>query len=104
MSPGILKAEYFGDELIGGQRPGMAVPLKFLTDLVVLAEHTAEITSGKKNGSGTPCSGNGGFFSKVEAGMGYQNSGAQPAKPDLAVKPVHLAFSRATFTVYQPPC
>ena len=36
----------------GGQGPGVAV-LELLADLVVLAEHAAQVTAGKKDGSRT---------------------------------------------------
>ena len=64
MSTFILQAQYFRYEFVCSQSPG-AAHLKFLADLVILAKYTAKVASGKKDGPGTSCSRNGGFFSKM---------------------------------------
>jgi hypothetical protein len=75
--------------------------LKFLADLVILAKHTAQIASGEKNGPRPVGPGDGRFFAKVQAGMGYPDTGTDPAKAGLALQPVHPTPARATFTIGQ---
>jgi hypothetical protein len=64
MSASILKAQHFRHQFVCSQSPGAAC-LKFLADLVILAEYTAQVASGEKDGPGTSRSRNGGFFSKM---------------------------------------
>jgi len=75
----ILKPQHFGGQFFSRQGPVTAL-LKFLADLVILAEHTAEIAPGKKDGPGTSCPGNRGFFSEMEPCMGNPDSRTDPAK------------------------
>ena len=103
MSTFILEAQYFRYEIVCSQGPGTAL-LKFLADLVVLAEHTAKIASGKKDGPGTFCPRNGRFFSKMQIGMGNLDTGTDPAKASFSFKSVHPTFARATFTFCQLIC
>jgi hypothetical protein len=78
--------------------------MKFLADLVILAKHTAQVASGEKDGPGASRSRNGGFFSKMQTGVGNLNTGTDPAKASLPREPVHPAFARATFTFCQLIC
>jgi len=99
----ILKAQYFRHKLICSQSPGISM-LKFLTNLVILAKHTAKITSAKKNSARAFCPGNRRFFPKMQTCVGNLNAGADPAKTGFSFKPVYPACARAAFTMHQIIC
>ncbi|MDP3259823.1 MAG: hypothetical protein Q8M34_04455, partial [Thermodesulfovibrionales bacterium] len=98
-----LKAQYVRYSIVCSQSPGLSL-LQVLTDLVILAKHTAKIASAKKNSARAFCSGNGRFFPKMQACMGNLNAGANPAKTGFSFKPVYPACARAAFTTRQLIC
>ena len=103
MSAFILKPQYFRCKLICSQSPGAAMP-KFLADLIILAKYAAEIAPAKKDGARTSCTGNRGFFTKMQARMGNLNAGTDPAKTGFTFKSVNPASARAAFTFFKLIC
>ena len=75
--------------------------MKILADLVILAEYTRKIASGEENGTGAFGARNGGLLAGMEAGMAYLDRCRDPAKTELASKPVHAAMAWAACTALQ---
>ena len=98
MSALVLKAQHLASKFIRGQSPGVS---KILADLVILAVHTAQVASGKKDGSRTSYPGDRRFLPKMETDMGNLHPGRDFAKTDLSIQPVHSAFAWTAFAVCQ---
>jgi hypothetical protein len=73
--------------------------LKLLADLIVLAEHAAQITAREKNCSRSFCAGDGRLFPKMQTGVRNLNLRVDFANRKFAFQPIHSAIARATGTV-----
>jgi hypothetical protein len=90
----LLQMKHLGCQLIGIQNSGR-VALKLLTYLVILAEYTGKIATGKENGAGAFGAGDGGLLAEMEVDVANLDRCRNPAITELAGKPVHAATARA---------
>jgi hypothetical protein len=95
-----LEAEHLGGE--GVCRQGYRLTLlEFLADLVILAEHAAEVAPDEEDRAGASRTGNGGFFAEVQTGVGNLRIGGDPAEAGLAFETIDPAKAWAALAMCQ---
>jgi hypothetical protein len=69
-------------------------PRTQMTDVVVLAEHAAQVAPGEENGSAPMLSDQGPLLTEMGAEAGYHGKLSDPADTFLSFQPVHVAMPR----------